>query len=128
MLKGGGGGGSNIYRLIGGDDNVLELGYMASAISAITDIRPESDIYAYKCLCSWYAMHAPDTGTKHCWLPEVRYLGSVSEEKALSICTALPYSKISWQYIYLVPSPLNLTLNTSPPAPNNDLSHCLEHA
>ena len=52
---------------------------MASTISAITDIRPESDNYNNKALCDFYAMHAPGTGTNQCCVPEVIYLSSGSE-------------------------------------------------
>ena len=58
---------------------------MASTIYESTDIHPESIKYSDKALCAYYEMHAPGARTKRCCLPEVRYLGSGSEEKALRI-------------------------------------------
>ena len=72
---------------------------MASTISEITDIFPESDRYAEKALCDWYAMHDPGAGTKRCWVPEVMYLGSGSEEKALSRCITKMFRNLGAQYI-----------------------------
>ena len=56
---------------------------MASSLSEITDICPESDRYMEKSLCTWYDMHDPGAGYKCYWVTEVRYLGSGSEDKAL---------------------------------------------
>ena len=56
---------------------------MASTLYEINDIFPESDKYNEKDICAWYEIYAPGAGTKRCCVPEVRYLCSGSEEKAL---------------------------------------------
>ena len=61
---------------------------MPLALSETTDIRPKFARYIGKALFAWYAMHALGAGEKCCWVPEVIYLGSGSEEKALSIWIA----------------------------------------
>ena len=71
---------------------------MASALSEINDIRPESARYAEIDLCAWYAMQVPGTGTKCCWVPEVRYLWSGSEEKALSRWITKMFLNLGVQY------------------------------
>ena len=71
---------------------------MASTLSEITYICSVSDRYAEKALCAWYSMHAPEAGMKRCWVPEVRYLGSESEEKALSRCIPKMFWNMGAQY------------------------------
>ena len=56
---------------------------IASAISVITEILPESVRYAEKYLWVWYAIHAPRAGTKCFCIPAVRYFSLGSEKKAL---------------------------------------------
>ena len=58
--------------------------YIVSALSEMTEILPESARYAEKSLWGWYAIHSLRAGTKRFCVPAVRYLGSGSEEKALS--------------------------------------------
>ena len=64
----------------------------------ITEILSESDIYAEKDLWGWYAMQAPGAGTKHCCVPEVRYLESISEYKELRRLIAIMFWNIGAQY------------------------------
>ena len=72
---------------------------MASALSEITDIYPESDRYAEKALCDWYDMHAPGSGTKRCWVPKLSYFGSESEEKAISRFIVKMFQNMEAKYI-----------------------------
>ena len=71
---------------------------MAYNLSEISDIHHKSDRYSDKALCAWYAMHAPGAGTKRCWVPEVRYLGSGSEDKALSRCITKMFRNLGVHY------------------------------
>ena len=71
---------------------------MASSLSEITDICPESDRYMEKSLCTWYDMHDPGAGYKCYWVTEVRYLGSGSEEKALRRWIANLFLNMGAQY------------------------------
>ena len=71
---------------------------MAFDISSITDIHTEAAIYVEKVLCAWCDMHAPGAGVKHCWVPNVRYLGSGSEDKALSRCISKMFWNMGAQY------------------------------
>ena len=71
---------------------------MAYNLSEISDIHHKSDRYSDKALCAWYAMYAPGAGTKRCWVPEVRYLGSGSEDKALSRCITKMFRNLGAQY------------------------------
>ena len=48
-----------------------------------SEICPESDRYMENALWGWQGMKDPGDITKHCWVPEVRYMGSESEGKAL---------------------------------------------
>ena len=43
--------------------------YMASNISSITEIRPESAKYSDNALWAWYAINAPGSGGKRCCIP-----------------------------------------------------------
>ena len=58
---------------------------MASTLSTISEILPESAKYAEKALWGWYPIQDPGAGTKRCYIPEVRDLSSGSKDKALSI-------------------------------------------
>ena len=71
---------------------------MNSYLSASNDIFSESGRYAEKNLGAWYAMHATGAGTKRFGLPTVRYLGSGSYEKALSICISKTFWNLVAQY------------------------------
>ena len=51
---------------------------MDSALSSISDIRIESDIYVDKDMCGWYAMQDPVAGTERCCFPEVGYFGEIT--------------------------------------------------
>ena len=72
---------------------------MASYLSAIYENRPKSDRYAEKAMCGWYAMHAMGTGAKRCWVPELSYLWSGSEEKYLRRWIASMFLNLGAQYI-----------------------------
>ena len=52
---------------------------VASALSKIDEIRPDSSIYAEKDLWGWYDMQAPGDGKKLCCFHKVSYLWSGSD-------------------------------------------------
>ena len=56
---------------------------MASYISAINYIHPQYARYAYKTIWGCYSMQATGAGAKRCFVPEVRYMWSGLDEKAL---------------------------------------------
>ena len=71
---------------------------MDLSLSAINEIRPESDRYLDKALQGWQATQDTGAGTKRCCVPDMRYLGSGSEEKVLMRRIARIFCNIGAQY------------------------------
>ena len=72
--------------------------YIASDVSAMTEILTEYSRYADMALCGWYAIHAPGAGTKRCCAPDMRYLSLGYEEKAPSRWIARMLLNLRAQY------------------------------
>ena len=64
----------------------------------ITEIRSESNRHAENNLWVWYDMQSPGDVTKRRFVPEVMYLGSGSEEKALRRWIARIFQNLGSQY------------------------------